>query len=127
LKPATARLRLVYPLALFALAGGLWVLYSFDPLAASFYPPCPFHLLTDLYCPGCGSTRAFHRLLHGNVSGAMAMNPLMVISLPVIAAALLRPAWTYRPWVPWATLVVLVGFAVLRNLPVFPFALLAPG
>jgi hypothetical protein len=34
--------------------------------------------------------------------------------------------WVYRPWVPWAVLVILVGYGVLRNIPVWPFTLLAP-
>jgi hypothetical protein len=29
------------------------VLFAFDPSRAEFYPPCPFHTLTGLYCPGC--------------------------------------------------------------------------
>jgi hypothetical protein len=114
-----------------------WLLSRVDPNAAgSLLPPCPLHALTGLYCPGCGSTRALHALLQGDVPGAMAMNPLLVIALPLLAAMALnaagwRPAgmqWLWRVLgrpLPW--LVVLLGYAVLRNLPWAPFAWLAPG
>lgn len=113
------------------------VLSRFDPfLAGSQLPPCPLHALSGLYCPGCGSTRCLHALLHGDVALAVAMNPLLVASLPLLAlmalnAAGWRPAWLSplmrrladaRLWL-W----VLLGFAVLRNLPWWPFAWLAPG
>jgi hypothetical protein len=123
-------------LGLGAFAAAL-LLWRVDPTAAgSVLPPCPLHALTGLYCPGCGSTRALHALLHGDVPTALSMNPLLVIALPLLAAMALnaagwRPAGTQRLWralgqpLPW--LVVLLGFAVLRNLPWAPFAWLAPG
>lgn len=113
------------------------VLSRLDPDApGSLLPPCPLHALTGLYCPGCGSTRALHALLHGDLAHALAMNPLLVVSLPVLAAMALnaagwQPAGTQRLWRalgrprPW--LLLLVGYAVLRNLPWAPFAWLAPG
>lgn len=125
-------------LLLAAAAGGAaWVLARVDPNApGSLLPPCPFHALTGWYCPGCGSTRALHALLHGDLSQALAMNPLLVAALPVLAAMALNAAgWAPRgsaglwralarprPWL-W----LLLGYAVLRNLPWMPFAWLAPG
>lgn len=113
------------------------VLWRFDPNAAnSPFPPCPFHALTGLYCPGCGSTRALHALLHGEVVQALAMNPLLVVALPVLAAMALnaagwRPGGSEAVWralsKPKLWLWLLLGYAVLRNLPWPPFAWLAPG
>jgi hypothetical protein len=109
------------------------VLVVFDPHGApSVLPPCPFHALTGLFCPGCGTTRALHALLHGNLGLAVRMNALTVAAIPAIALM----AWNTRfpgrmrlprlsdarPW-----LVVVVTFAVLRNLPWVPFVWLAPG
>lgn len=99
-------------------------------------PPCPFHWLTGLYCPGCGATRALHALLHGNLEKAFSMNPVFVLALPVVLLMLLRQitslpmrldkvAAFFGDARPWACL--LIGFAVLRNLPWYPFSLLAPG
>jgi hypothetical protein len=110
-------------------------LWRIDPNTHAL-PPCPFHALTGLYCPGCGSTRALHALLHADFAQAMAMNPLLVLALPVLAAMALNaagwmprgsePLWRLlakpKPWL-W----LLVGYAVLRNLPWMPFAWLAPG
>ena len=48
------------------LAAAATLLYFIPPVAGGIYPPCFFHWLTGLYCPGCGSTRCLHALLHGN-------------------------------------------------------------
>ncbi|MEJ2068687.1 MAG: DUF2752 domain-containing protein, partial [Deltaproteobacteria bacterium] len=47
------------------LISGIVILYFFKPGQSPIYPPCPFHLITGLYCPGCGSLRALHALFHG--------------------------------------------------------------
>lgn len=120
-----------------AVAAGVWVLRTFDPNAAdSPLPKCVFHVLTGLYCPGCGMTRALHALAHGDPASAFAMNPLLVLSLPL----LLWMAWHglgRRPAMPAALSRVLMDgkvwiglllvFGVMRNLPWAPFAWMAPG
>jgi len=119
------------------LAGGI-VLRVFDPATSGIFPPCPLHYLTGLYCPGCGSLRAIHQLLHGNLEAAWAMNPLTVLLLPFIAYALATEAIVQirgrrlTPWILpgfWIQLLcgIIVVFGVVRNLPVYPFNLLAPG
>jgi len=52
------------------------LLRVFDPATSGIFPPCPIRYLTGLYCPGCGSLRAMHALLHGELARAWAMNPL---------------------------------------------------
>lgn len=116
-------------------AAGALVLYRFDPRAYELYPKCLFHALTGLVCAGCGSTRALHALLHGQVRQALAWNALTVISLPVIGVWAADRAWRWivdrppaggpiPPWTVWGLGGVLVAFWVLRNLPLFAF--LAP-
>ncbi len=99
-------------------------------------PGCPMYALTGLYCPGCGSTRCLYSLVHFDLPGALAMNPLLVLSLPLLLLMLLHNAGVTVPGTqplirllanPLFWLVLLVGYAVLRNLPWFPFTLLAPG
>lgn len=113
------------------------VLFRFDPMQVDFYPRCPLFVLTGLYCPGCGALRAGHALLHGDVAAALGFNVLFVLALPVfgyLAVSRLRELLTGRPlptrFLPasgiWTILGVLVGFAVLRNLPYEPFVVLAP-
>lgn len=105
---------------------GLVALYRFDPAVSSWFPPCPFHALTGLHCPGCGTLRALHRLAHGDVGGALAMNPLLFVGLPAMAVLLAWPRLARHRAVPLACLIVLLTYAVLRNLPWWPFSLLAP-
>ena len=68
--------RLAY-VALAVLASlGVAMLYTFDPRNTDSYPVCPFLGLTGYHCPGCGTLRALHQLLHGNVIGALGYNPV---------------------------------------------------
>ena len=60
------------------------VYYSFNPSNMAIFPKCPFLLLTGLKCPGCGSQRAIHCLLHLNLLDAIKYNFLLVLSLPII-------------------------------------------
>src|ERR1700730_15059946 len=74
------------------IAAGAIFLYLFNPASPTnqgIFPQCPFRLLTGWQCPGCGSTRAFHQLLHGHFLAASELNPLMVLTLPFIIYGLL--------------------------------------
>jgi hypothetical protein len=134
---ASSRVRDVWrPAAVLAgaTAALAWVA-AVDPEQPGHYPTCPFLVLTDLYCPGCGSLRAVHALVHGDVATAVDRNVLTVAAVPVLVAAwvlwarrtLLRRPRTGRA-VPaaaiWALLAVVVAFWVLRNLDAFSW--LAP-
>lgn len=126
-------------IALSILAGlGLILLRVFDPATAGIFPPCPVHYLTGWYCPGCGSLRAMHALLHGNFVKAWAMNPLTVMLLPFLSYGLISEAlfWMRGTRLPQPALsagqirvlfAVIILFGVVRNLSVQPFAWLAPG
>lgn len=117
---------------LVAVAGAL--LFWFEPGQYPGYPLCLFHKYTGLLCPGCGSLRAMHQLLHGHLLAALHFNALFVLGLPLLfiwawrafvrnprAAALVLPgAWL------WSGLVVAVLFGLLRNLPFAQHAWLAP-
>src|SRR5262249_54250436 len=119
---------------LVALGSGValaWVLYRFDPARSGFYPRCLFHEWTGLSCPGCGSLRALHQLLHGRVAAAFALNPLLIAALPWLGVAFLsdcgaiRRAGPSSRWV-WGMIGVILTFWLVRNLPVDPFRRLAP-
>jgi hypothetical protein len=105
---------------------GAWLLFAFDPATHGFYPVCALYRTTGLQCPGCGSLRAVHQLLHGNVRAAWHFNALLVASLPLMATLtcrfLVRKRRGQDPWALsskwlWAALIVVVAFAILRNLP----------
>lgn len=117
-----------------ALMTGLAVLYTHDPAQSRFYPVCPMHSLTGLFCPGCGTSRAVHRLLHGDLWTAWRMNPLLLLSLPFLIhgawSVYLRrergPAWATSSRAGWAIFWGLLFFTVARNIPMAPFTALAP-
>ena len=118
-------------------AAGVAFLYAFDPRNPGIFPACPFLGLTGCYCPGCGTLRALHVLLRGDVAGAAGYNVLAVLSLPFIAYSYAagamrafglwapRPAFVHPRWI-WALLAAIIAFWVLRNLPFAPLTVLAP-
>ena len=136
---ATSLLRRWLPLgaATTLAAGATLVLRNVSPYAnGNLLPSCPLYALTGIYCPGCGSTRCLYSLVHFDLAGAMAMNPLLVLSLPLLLLMLLHGAGVRMRALdpllhvlakPMFWLVLLVGYAVLRNLPWAPFTALAPG
>lgn len=46
--------------------------------------PCLFHLLTGLYCPGCGGTRAIWALLRGDVLKSFCYHPFVLYAVMVM-------------------------------------------
>ena len=122
---------------LLAAAGSL-LLYFVDPARSRLLPGCPTYLLTGIYCPGCGTTRMLHSLLHLRLFDALDYNVLMVFLLPVVLYAGLAAYLVFvfgRPLLPtlrlahWISVLILVAvivFTALRNLPFPPFIYLAP-
>lgn len=109
--------------AALAASAALALLYTTDP-SSTRVPLCPLHAITGLWCPFCGSTRATHLLLHGDVSSALHDNVLFVSAIPLVVllglyrAAAGRPV--RRPLPPvirWLLLALGTVFTVLRNLP----------
>lgn len=107
-------------------------------MVKNVFPPCPFHALTGFYCPGCGSQRAFSALVHGELISALHYNLLMVACLPLLFYSafifvlnslrrkeLVQKIFYSVSFVRWL-FVVVVLFWIARNIPVQPFALLAP-
>lgn len=118
-------------------AVGAFYLYHHNPHS---YPlPCIFYMMTGLYCPGCGAGRACYSILHLQFKDAFCYNPLMTILLPLIGLYITARAvdWMFTggnhvdrrisaKLLGWILAIVFV-YGVLRNIPVFPFTLLAPG
>jgi hypothetical protein len=102
-----------------------------DSNAAST-PSCLVKLTTGLDCPGCGGTRAFWYLLHGNLPAAARHHLIAVFAAPFLVYAYI--AWagnavfgTRLPQLrvsPRAVSIFLGAwavFSVARNLPWAPF------
>ena len=115
-----------------AALGTMALLFAFDPATTAFFPSCPFRLLTGWSCPGCGTLRAAHALLHGHFGVALHHNPFVLAVGLVFASATTIdrvPGRRARSAVsrltsPSALLVLAIAatvFAVARNLPAHSF------
>jgi len=117
---------------------GLAILFFvLNPTEHEIFPKCVFNSVTGYYCPGCGSQRAIHSLLHLNFAGVVGNNFLFLPALFLLiyhySFAFLNnkfswklPNIFYFKSTPWIILVVIILFWILRNLPVYPFNILAP-
>ena len=117
---------------LLVIAGLLFRYYVGNPLV------CVFRLVTHLYCPGCGSGRALLALMHFDIGAALDYNVLFVIFLLPLAYYLLKQYLKFvfqkdllsfpklSGTVVSIIVVVFFLFWILRNIPVYPFTLLAP-
>ncbi len=81
--------RTILKLGLICLLAGLaWLYKTHDPAhEKKLFPPCPLHAATGIQCPGCGSQRAAHALLNGDIGRAWQNNPLLLFFLPYLIIA----------------------------------------
>jgi hypothetical protein len=111
---------------------GAAYLFFFEPGKSGFFPGCPFRFLTGFTCPGCGTTRALHQILHGHIYTAFTLNPLLLLSIPFLLIALLRySVIVMRGGIPrgnalaapyiYAIFFVILSFWIFRNTPLYPF------
>jgi uncharacterized membrane protein YhaH (DUF805 family) len=103
------------------------VLFQFSPEKTNWYPVCLFTRFTSLDCPGCGSLRSAHHLLHGQISRAADHNILFVLLLPIIAIGTLSTVypvaakcWNYLNKPRWIFMLILI-FWIVRNIHHEPF------
>lgn len=108
------------------IATGLLALYAFAEPSSGLYPRCSFRMLTGLSCPGCGTQRAIHALLHGNVREAFAFNAFLFAAVPLLALLLfsslplprldgLRRFLASQPFI-LSVLGLIVLWSVVRNI-----------
>jgi hypothetical protein len=90
-----------------------------------------------LYCPGCGSQRAIHQVLHGHILTGLKYNYLIGFLALVLSYMLYvfiaqeyfkKPIKNvlHKPLVTKLILLVVILFWVFRNIPFYPFNILAP-
>jgi hypothetical protein len=120
-----------------AMTAGAAAVWYFDPTRDGFLPACPLYVTTGYACPGCGLTRGFHALFHGDVVTALDFNaliPIFVVIFGFFYLSLVRfairgkgfPNWSISIYAVYGFLVFLLAFGVLRNLPYYPFNVLFP-
>ena len=109
----------------------VWVINPTDS-GANSGPTCIIKMTTGFDCPGCGGTRAFYYLMHGNIPEAARHHAMAVFAAPFLVwlyvAWAVKMVWGKQIPVPnisaktisffiaaWAV------FMVIRNIPVAPF------
>lgn len=120
------RRTLVIGLVIAALVVVGFIYFALDPSESDLFPRCVFLSLTGYKCPGCGSQRAIHALLHGDVAAAFGYNALMLVSIPWIALCLYAEAQRTRnprlyvrlnaPLLIWLFLAMVLIWWLLRNI-----------
>ena len=128
-KPARTFRRPVPIWALVALGSLLIIIALFNPQAHEFFPRCQFHRWTGLHCPGCGALRSIHEALNGEFARAFGRNPFLYLSLPLLTWLLVVPDGRsrFKHATLWRAFFLATAlFWITRNLPWWPFSLLAP-
>lgn len=102
----------------------LTVLSRSNPTAMGGFVRCPVNKFLGLQCPGCGSLRAVYHLLHGDISGALQLNWLAVVLLPLLIISSVSGVVSgkdvifadrrAKPFI-YGFILVLTVFTVLRN------------
>ena len=120
--------------AVLTAAAAIFLYAVLDPAVGRFFPKCPFYMLTGLECPGCGSQRAVHSLLRGDIAAAVHYNVLVVAFIPylllyvvlVLTARLPLPEkhaaagrkileTLYHGKILWGILAIVIIFWITRN------------
>lgn len=123
---------------LLGIIGVAVLFFVLDPNKHELFPRCVFHSITGAYCPGCGSQRALHSLLHFDIAGVVSYNFLFLPAGLLIVYHYLHPLFNrafnsklpnlfYMKNTPWVVFAVVILFWIARNLPWYPFSVLAPG
>ena len=100
-----------------------WYYYTHDPSGGKA-PRCLFKLVTGYECPGCGSQRAFHSLLHGDIAAAWHYNPFVFFAVPTAIFYIIvengREAWprlharAVHPAILTAILLAIIAWWIFR-------------
>ena len=105
-----------------------FMFYVFDPEKTALFPKCPFLMATGYECPGCGSQRAVHSILHLDFKSAFSRNALILFLVPYILLGIYLEFFNGKRRFPklekiffgkWAAIMVVSGilvYWVVRNL-----------
>lgn len=119
------------------MATGVLAVGYFNPVTAGFFPQCPLYQMTGFACPGCGLTRGFHALFHGDIVTAIDYNALIPFYAFIFGYLLFSMMFTairgrglswrvFHPKLMYGFLFIALAFAIVRNLPYYPFNILYP-
>lgn len=119
--------KLLSIIGFFILGVGIYYFYQNDPAQSeTVFILCVTKNISGIDCPGCGSQRAFHELLHGNFIKAAKLNLTIYFFTPLLLFIFLKTALKpFRIDLPdllitterlMLILFFLLLFTVLRNL-----------
>lgn len=107
-------------------AAALLVFYFNVSPDSGIMPACIFKKVTGWECPGCGSQRMLHALLHGEVLEACRYNPLIAAVAPLIPVMVWleltrkshprRYARIYNKYTPAIIGAIIVAWTIIRNI-----------
>lgn len=111
------------------------LLYALFITVTGISLPCVFHETTGLWCPGCGVSRMFLKLIKGDFYGAFLQNRFLFSTLIFLLSASAFRIYQYIRKEPYSktkwfvVFIIVYGsaffiYGVLRNLSAFSF--LAP-
>lgn len=123
----TRSLKIIISVAAACVVVALSVAYYYiDPATYALAPKCLFKTLTGLDCPGCGSQRMLHALLHGDLAGAWEANAFLLMLSPLLLLMIYSASvrrrhprlYEYLNSVGMITgiLILLIGWSIFRNI-----------
>jgi hypothetical protein len=136
-KVITKHKKLAFFLLLLTSVSFITLFYFWNPENNILFPKCLFYSATNLYCPGCGSQRAIHQILHGHIFTGLKYNYLIgfltlvlgyMLYVFIIKEYFKKPIKNvfHKPIATKLILLVVILFWILRNIPIYPFNILAP-
>lgn len=98
--------------------------YALEPSSGGL-PSCLLLRLTGFRCPGCGTQRAVHALLHGDFAQGIAYNYSLLFTVPILALYIGDALWgektprlrgfLHHPLVILSLVLILLAWWILRN------------
>ena len=107
---------------------GSIIYFKFNPEEHLFFPKCSFLALTGLKCPGCGSQRTLHALLHADIRSAFSYNALIILSIPYLIILIVAKVTYFfnphskfavrlqHPYIIWSFFIIVILFWITRNI-----------
>ena len=90
-------------------------------------PPCVLNTYLQIYCPGCGGTRAVDALLHGHILESVWLHPFVLYTVIIFGGFLFTQSlerlgvkqikgWKFHDWYLYGVIVILICNFLIKNL-----------
>lgn len=97
--------------------------------------PCLFYYITGFYCPGCGGTRAFSKLLKGRFMESLWYHPAVLYgavlyvcfmvsnTVELVTGGRLPIGMKYRTWYVYVLLALMLLHMIVKNVLLHGFGI----